>query len=146
MRLAEEKDIEEIKSIIKPYAKTYFSHIRMDYIERCVRSKKVLLEDGVVIIFGVYQRKQRIGNVYAHRGDAHIAQIATAAQGSGKASEVLQRFFKDMSRNVWLTVRTENARACAFYVKNGMKRVGDTSWAKGTVPGSVFLYTVDTSL
>lgn len=144
MKIASEEDFEEIKSIIKPYAKTYFSHIRMDYLQRCINAKKVILQDGVVIIFGVYTRKQRIGDVYARRGDAHIAQIATASQGSGNASRTLQEFFSFIKRNVWLTVRTENTRACNFYIKNGMKKVGETSWAKGTVPGSVFLYTLDT--
>ena len=27
-----------------------------------------------------------------------------------------------------------------FYLKNNMKLVGSTSWAKGTLPGDVYLY------
>ena len=27
-----------------------------------------------------------------------------------------------------------------FYVKNNMKLVGSTTWAKGTLPGDVYLY------
>jgi len=146
MRHATENDFEEVKSIIKPYTKTYFSHIRMDYIQRNIKANKVILQDGVVIIYGIYKRKQKIGNVAAKAGDAHIAQIATAIQGKGSASIVMNQFFDFVKTNVWLTVRTENFRACRFYEKNGMQKVGITSWARGSVPGSVYLYLLDTVL
>ena len=146
MRHATENDFEEVKSIIKPYTKTYFSHIRMDYIQRNINANRVILQDGVVIIYGVYKRQQRIGTAIAKAGDAHIAQIATAMQGKGSASIVLNQFFDFVKTNVWLTVRTENTRACRFYEKNGMQKVGVTSWAKGSVAGSVYLYLLDAIL
>lgn len=146
MKHATENDFEEVKDIIKPYIKTYFSHIRMDYIQRNIRANKVILQDDVVIIYGVYKRKQKIGTVAAKAGDAHIAQIATKLQGKGNASVVLNQFFDYIKTNVWLTVREENSRACKFYEKNGMTRVGKTSWAKNTVPGLVYHYSLDTVL
>jgi RimJ/RimL family protein N-acetyltransferase len=43
-----------------------------------------------------------------------------------------------MNTDVWLTVRAENPRARAFYEKNGMLKVSDTSWSDGTIPGVVY--------
>lgn len=140
MNIATLDDLNVIKSIFAPHQKTYFPHIRADYIQRKIESENVVLENGIVIIFGVYKRKQKIGDVEAQKGDAHIGQIVTSAQGNGNASSVLQKFFNEMNTNVWLTVRAENPRARAFYIKNGMKEVGSISWSSGTIPGVVYLY------
>ena len=35
---------------------------------------------------------------------------------------------------------TDNKIAKKFYEKNGMKRVGEIFWSKGTLPGDVYLY------
>lgn len=143
MNIATMNDFDAIKTTFAPYQKTYFPHIRSDYIERKIKSENVIIEDSVVIIFGVYKRKQRIGNVEAQRGDAHIGQIVTSLCGKGNASAVLQKFFKEMNTNVWLTVRAENSRARAFYVKNDMKEVGEISWSDGKIPGVVYLYSTN---
>jgi hypothetical protein len=39
-----------------------------------------------------------------------------------------------------LSVRSENDIAKRFYEKNGMLKIGDTSWSKGTIPGDIYLY------
>ena len=146
MNIATLSDLNTVKSIFAPHQKTYFPHIRADYIQRKIESGNVVLEDGVVIIFGVYKRKQKIGTVEAERGDAHIGQIVTSDQGNGKAQQVLQRFFAHMNSKVWLTVRSENQRARAFYIRNGMKEVGDISWSDGKIPGTVYCYTPTTNI
>jgi hypothetical protein len=140
MNIATIDDLDTIKSIFAPYQKTYFPHIRSDYIKRRIERKNVILENGVVIIFGVYKRKQKIGTVTAERGDAHIGQIVTLEQGSGNATTILNKFFQEIDTKVWLTVRSENERARSFYVKNGMSEVGDISWSKGTILGKVYCY------
>ena len=43
--------------------------------------------------------------------------------------------FKD-----FLSVRSDNDIAKKFYIKNGMKLIGTTSWEKETIPGDVYLY------
>jgi ribosomal protein S18 acetylase RimI-like enzyme len=141
MNIATLEDFDVIKSIFAPHQKTYFPHIRTDYIARKIESGNIIFEDGVVIVFGVYKRKQKIGNQQAEKGDAHIGQIVVQHQGNGNASKVLNKFFTEMNTNVWLTVRSENTRARAFYEKNGMKNVGDINWSSGTIPGTIYLYT-----
>jgi hypothetical protein len=145
MNIATLSDLDTVKSIFAPHQKTYFPHIRTDYIQRKIESGNVVLEDGVVIVFGVYKRKQRIGTVESERGDAHIGQIVTSQQGNGKAKDVLQKFFNEMNTKVWLTVRSENQRARAFYVRNSMQEVGVTSWSDGKIPGTVYCYTPPTN-
>ena len=67
-----------------------------------------------------------------------------AKNRNGSASDALQRFFNWTGRRVWLSVRSDNAVARAFYERNGMRNVGDTSWTKDGVknalPGDIYLY------
>jgi len=140
MIIATISDLSTIQSIFSLYKKNYFPHIRQDYLNRKLKNNNIILEDGVVIVFGVYKRKQKIGNVEAQKGDAHIGQIVTNSQGSGNASKILSKFFYEMNSAVWLTVRAENDRARRFYEKNGMKKVGDISWSEGTIPGVVYKF------
>lgn len=139
MNIAKLEDLSVIESIFAPYRKEYFPHIRQDYLKRKIETNNVILQDGVVIIFGVYKRKQKIGNVEAQKGDAHIGQIVTLEQGKGNAKAVLNQFFSE-HKVVWLTVRAANTRARAFYEKNGMKNVGDISWSGGSIPGVVYKF------
>ena len=139
MNLATLDDLSMIESIFAPYRKEYFPHIRQDYLKGKIQTNNVILQDGVVIIFGVYKRKQKIGKVESQKGDAHIGQILTLQQGSGNAKTVLNEFFS-MHKVVWLTVRAANTRARAFYEKNGMENVGDISWSAGSIPGVVYKF------
>ena len=140
MNIATLEDLDVIESIFAPFIKTYFPHIRQDYLKGKIEKGNVILEDDIVIIFGVYKRRQKIGGVEAQKGDAHIGQIVAKSQGSGNASKVLLKFFNEMNTVVWLTVRAENPRARAFYEKNGMKNVSEISWAEGTIPGVVYKF------
>ena len=37
-------------------------------------------------------------------------------------------------------MRSDNEIAKRFYLRNNMKLIGGTSWARGTLPGDVYLY------
>ena len=135
---AQENDFERVKEIFYQH-KQWFPHIRTDYMRREIAKGHVVLDREVVITYNFYKRKQRIGDVLAQQGDCILHQIA-AKNKDGSASEVLQRFFKWTKRRVYLSVRSDNEIAKKFYVKNNMKLVGSTTWAKGTLPGDVYLY------
>ena len=136
---AQEHDFETVKEIFYQH-KQWFPHIRTDYIRREIAKGHVVLDREVVITYNFYKRKQRIGDVLAQQGDCILHQIA-AKYHNGSASQALQKFFEFVDpRRVYLSVRSDNEVAKKFYLKNNMKLVGTTSWAKGTLPGDVYLY------
>ena len=136
---AQEHDFETVKEIFYQH-KQWFPHIRTDYIRREIAKGHVVLDREVVITYNFYKRKQRIGDVLAQQGDCILHQIA-AKHHNGSASQALQKFFEFVNpRRVYLSVRSDNQIAKKFYLKNNMKLVGSTSWAKGTLPGDVYLY------
>ena len=136
---AQEHDFETVKEIFYQH-KQWFPHIRTDYIRREIAKGHVVLDREVVVTYNFYKRKQRIGDIIAQQGDCILHQIA-AKHKNGSASKALQDFFKFVSpRRVFLSVRSDNEIAKTFYVKNNMRLVGSTSWAKGTLPGDVYQY------
>ena len=73
------------------------------------------------------------------KGDTVLHQIANDDPGSGNAKVILQNFFEWCPRDVFLSVRSDNTKACLFYEQIGMTLVGETSWARGTLPGKVYV-------
>ena len=139
MNHAKETDFETVKEIFYQHKK-WFPHIRTDYMKRMIARENLIFDNDVVITYNFYKRKQRIGNVIAQQGDCILHQIA-AKYHNGSASQVLQKFFEFVNpRRVFLSVRSDNEIAKKFYLKNNMKLVGTTSWARGTLPGDVYLY------
>ena len=139
MNHAKETDFETVKEIFYRHT-LWFPHIRTDYMKRMIAKDNLILDNDVVITYNFYKRKQRIGNVIAQQGDCILHQIA-AKYHNGSASRVLQKFFEFVNpRRVFLSVRSDNEIAKKFYLKNNMKLVGTTSWARGTLPGDVYLY------
>ena len=139
MNHAKETDFETVKEIFYQHKK-WFPHIRTDYMKRMIARDNLILDDDVVITYNFYKIKQKIGNVIAQQGDCILHQIA-AKYHNGSASRVLQKFFEFVNpRRVFLSVRSDNEIAKKFYLKNNMKLVGTTSWARGTLPGDVYLY------
>ena len=139
MNHAKETDFELVKEIFYQHKK-WFPHIRTDYIKRMIAKENLIFDNDVVITYNFYKRKQRIGDVIAQQGDCILHQIA-AKHHNGSASQALQKFFEFVNpRRVYLSVRSDNEIAKKFYLKNNMKLVGSTSWAKGTLPGDVYLY------
>ena len=139
MNHAKETDFESVKKIFYHHKK-WFTHIRTDYMKRMIAKENLIFDNDVVITYNFYKRKQRIGDVIAQQGDCILHQIA-AKHHNGSASQALQKFFEFVNpRRVYLSVRSDNEIAKKFYLKNNMKLVGSTSWAKGTLPGDVYLY------
>ena len=139
MNHAKETDFELVKEIFYQHKKWY-PHIRTDYMKRMIAKENLIFDNDVVITYNFYKRKQRIGDVIAQQGDCILHQIA-AKYHNGSASQALQKFFEFVNpRRVYLSVRSDNEIAKKFYVKNNMKLIGSTTWAKGTLPGDVYLY------
>ena len=134
---AVESDFEKVKEIFYSHKK-WFPHIRTDYMKRMIARKNLILDNDVVITYNFYKRKQKVGDIQAYKDDCILHQIV--AKNKGTASDVLRRFFKFVNRQVYLNVRSDNEVAKNFYLKNNMKLVGKTSWAKGTLPGDVYMY------
>ena len=139
MNHAKETDFESVKEIFYQHKK-WFPHIRTDYMKRMIAKENLIFDNDVVITYNFYKRKQRIGDIIAQQGDCILHQIA-AKHHNGSASQALQKFFEFVNpRRVYLSVRSDNEIAKKFYLKNNMKLVGSTTWAKGTLPGDVYLY------
>jgi len=139
MNHAKETDFESVKEIFYQHKK-WFPHIRTDYMKRMIAKNNLIYDNDVVITYNFYKRKQRIGDIIAQQGDCILHQIA-AKHHNGSASQALQKFFEFVNpRRVYLSVRSDNEIAKKFYLKNNMKLVGSTTWAKGTLPGDVYLY------
>ena len=139
MNHAKETDFEAVKEIFYQHKK-WFPHIRTDYMKRMIAKNNLVYDNDVVITYNFYKRKQRIGDIIAQQGDCILHQIAAKHQ-NGSASQALQKFFEFVKpRRVFLSVRSDNEIAKKFYIKNNMKLVGSTTWAKGTLPGDVYLY------
>ena len=139
MNHAKETDFEAVKEIFYQH-KIWFPHIRTDYMKRQIAQGNLIYDNDVVITYKFYKRKQKIGEVIAQQGDCILHQIA-AKHKNGSASKALQKFLEFVEpRRVFLSVRSDNEIAKKFYIKNNMKLVGKTTWAKGTLPGEVYLY------
>ena len=108
-------------------------------MKRMIARKQLILEDGVLITFHHAKRKQTIGDVHVRKGDTVLHQIASDSPGSGMAQSILNNFFDYCPRDVFLSVRADNLTANRFYVKMDMNLIGKTTWAKGTLPGNVYV-------
>ena len=151
MHHAKKDDIEKIMNIFKANRK-WFPHVREYHIKTRIERNQVILEDDVVITYHLYTRNQPLskkdkeGNnigkeVMAEKGDCILHQIVKDKESKSKASDVLQKFFKTVKSNkVYLSVRSENEVAIKFYLRNGMKLVGRTTWSEGKMPGDIYLY------
>ena len=115
-----------------------FPHIRTNYVERKLNSGSVIFHGGVIIIYNIYKRVQRLGNIKAKKGDCVLHQIINVS--SSNASQVLQEFYKYVNTTVYLSVRADNERAIKFYLKNDMEEISDISWADGKIKGKVFVH------
>ena len=157
MNYAEDFDFDNIMSIVYKH-RDWLGHIRTDYVRQMIinnakafnlktnlTSKNkctnlLIFEDNVIISYNIYKTKRKLNdNILAQPGDCILHQIV-AKNRNGSAKEVLNRFFKHINTRVFLSVRSDNDIAKKFYEKNGMLRIGDTSWAKGTIPGDIYLY------
>ena len=143
-------NLEEIMNVFKQYGDT-FPHIRKDKIETMIEFHNVIWEEGVLITYNHYKRKQKVAmmskknrvlSAYeAQKGDCILHQIAAKNQGDGSGKRVFERFIEyNKGRDIVLSVRTENDRAIKFYKKNGFIKVSDIEWGRDKqVKGQVYL-------
>ena len=148
---AKENDYDVVKEIFSQH-KQWFPHIRQDYLKRMIASGNLILDNDVIITYNYYKRNYKLvkssmgemsQKIIMQPNDCILHQIA-AKNRNGSASEALQKFFKWTNRRVFLSVRSDNVIAKAFYERNDMKLIGKTSWTKDGVknalPGDIYLY------
>ena len=143
MKFAVKDDFLEIYNLFKKNRKV-FPHIRRGYLLKSIQQNECIFTDGVVIIFKIYQRTVRIGNIAkSQKSDCHINQIVSTTR-DGSASQILNQFFNYISLLphasgiIYLNVRSENDHAKKFYERNGMKLIDKTSWSDGKIEGDVY--------
>ena len=139
------KDYKKVMSFFAD--KNIFPHIRTDNIKELISNDNVILEKDVLITYQVYKKKTHLGNVFAEKYDVILHQIVNKNFASGNAEKVINRFFDYVKSNVFLSVRSENKRACRFYEKVGMKEVGKITWGSNNqISGKVFVKTTTNPL
>jgi hypothetical protein len=138
-------DLKEIHALFQN-RKDVFPHVRQDKLRRMIEAGQVVWQDGVVITYQQYKKRTRVGEVQIPAGSIMLHQILNSRQFSGKGGEVFEQFVKEIVRpaggDLYLSVRKENAVACSFYERHGMKVVGKVSWSGGRIPGLVYRLTV----
>ena len=85
---------------------------------------------------------------YTTQLERNISNINNKFNGTGNSTELgsnniqmngRNNTTKGFNNNCFIS-GSDNEIAKTFYVKNNMRLVGSTSWAKGTLPGDVYLY------
>ena len=138
MHKAKIKDYDIIWSAFKKF-RNIFPHIRTDYLKRQIKNNNVIFQDGVVIIFGKYKRRGKLGTSQYNKGDVIIHQILNIDIGNGNASKIFEKFLGRLKKcRLLLTVRSSNQRAREFYERQNMKVDGNIYWSNGTVQGKVY--------
>jgi hypothetical protein len=141
MRLAK---LSELKTIYGLFSTRIdiFPHIRQDAVRRRIEAKQCIFEDGVAITFQQYKKRTRVGEVDIPAKSIMLHQIVSGNQFSGVGGRVFDRFFEDVvvpgGGDLYLAARSENAVACKFYERHGMKVAGKVSWSGGAIPGLVY--------
>lgn len=141
MKHAKPSDLREIYAHFQK-RKDVFPHVRQDKLKREIAAGQVIWQDGVVAVWQQYKKATNVGDVNIPRGSIMLHQILNSQQFSGKGGEVFEQFVREVVRpsggELYLSVRKENAVACAFYERHGMKIVGSVAWSGGTLPGLVY--------
>jgi hypothetical protein len=75
-------------------------------------------------------------------GSIMLHQILNSNQFNGAGRKVFKEFVAEIVKpsdgELYLSVRKENAVACRFYERHGMKVAGTVDWKNGTIPGLVY--------
>lgn len=141
MRLADPADLKTIYGLFSS-RRDIFPHVRQDALRRRIESLQCIFEEGVVITFQQYRKRTRVGDIDIPSGAIMLHQIINGNQFNGAGGRVFDRFFKEAvvpsGGDLYLTVRAENAVACRFYDRHGMKIVGKVVWSGGTIPGLIY--------
>ena len=141
LRHAKESELKEVYTIFYK-RRDIFPHIRFDYIKRMILAGQCVYQDGVVITYQIYKKNTRVGSVLIPKGSIMLHQILNSGQFNGAGGKIFQQFCTDIVNggDLYLAVRENNQVARDFYVRHGMKLVGDIVWDNGTMPGCIYHY------
>jgi hypothetical protein len=141
MKHARLSDLKEIYAHFQK-RRDVFPHIRQDKLRRMIEAGQVVWQDGVIITYQQYRKRTRVGDIGIPAGSIMLHQILNSRQFSGSGGPVFEQFVKEIVKpsgsDLYLSVRKENAVACTFYERHGMKFVGKVAWSGGTLPGLVY--------
>jgi hypothetical protein len=122
--------------------KDVFPHIRQDRLRQRIEANQCIWQDGIVITYQQYKKRTHVGDMQIPAGAIMLHQILNSDQFNGAGSRVFRQFVDEIVKpsggDLYLTVRRENAVACRFYERNGMKVAGTVDWKNGTIPGLVY--------
>lgn len=136
--------LSDVKEIYRHFQKRkdVFPHVRQDKLCRMIEAGQVIWQDGVAIAYQQYKKRTRVGDIGIPKGAIMLHQILNSKQFSGKGGEVFEQFVREIVKpsggDLYLSVRRENAVACSFYERHGMKVAGKVAWSGGTLPGVVY--------
>ena len=141
------KDFKEVWAVFEQN-KEWFPHVRTSHIKNRLDWGQIIFQDGVVLTQQLYQQSRLIGrftDVRVESGSYLIHQIINSEKGNGKAEKVIKEYFDHVKQNVYLTVRSDNKPANAFYSKVGMSKCGYINWGKEQkIKGNVWKYSKKT--
>lgn len=145
--------VKEIYTLFRhPDYTNIFPHIRQDYVRRMYSHNQVFVTEVNNVIAGVLiYHIYKVNNPHqlGMKGDVQLCQIVVHPdyKGSGLAQSLFTQLIDLACRinagQIVLSVRKSNERAIAFYRKMGMKKIGETTWKQGTIPGIVLSYPLD---
>lgn len=142
MKHATMNDLKAVMDVFNKYKDIF--HVTEVFVKIQIEKGAVIYEDGVVIIYGFFYEMTALGSALAFSNDAYISHIADTEPGSGNAAKVIRRLFKELfDRDIYITVRSDNRRAIAFYKKLRLQLVGRLEWSidgvrRGGLPGEVY--------
>jgi hypothetical protein len=141
MKHATLDDLKEIYGQFKSHREV-FPHVRQDVLQRRIEAHQCIYQDDVVITHQQYRRRTRVGEVQVPAGAIMLHQIVNSGQFNGAGRRVFEQFVAEIVKpsggDLYLSVRKQNAVACSFYERHGMKVVGTVAWSAGTITGLVY--------
>jgi hypothetical protein len=140
MRHASLRDLKTIYTHFQK-RKDVFPHVMQDKLKRMIEASQVIWQDGAVITYQQYKKRNRVGDVQISAGAIMLHQILNTNQFNSAARSVIRRFVDEVVKpsggDLYLSVRRENAVACRFYERQGMTVAGTVAWKNKTIPGLV---------
>ncbi len=137
MNYAKLADLKEIYGHFQK-RKDVFPHVRQDKLGRMIEEGQVVWQDGVAVTYQKYKKRTRVGEIDIPAGSIMLHQILNSRQFSGAGGRVFEQFVKEIVKpsggDRYLSVRKENAAACAFYARHGMKVAGKVAWSGAPSP------------
>lgn len=132
IKLATMADLEYIWALFEREAHI-FPHVRKAKVIDFIEKGQCCWEQGVVLTFNRYKRKQKVGDWTAVPGDYRVYHVIATTKGNGSAGDITKRF--RTGKNVYTSVRADNKRAVAALEKHGYERGAVVHWGKDKIKG-----------